>query len=201
MRRVMDSIRHFADSNASIVLSGESGTGKELAARTIHELSPRREGPYIGINCAAIPENLLESELFGHERGAFTGAERRHEGCFEQANGGTLLLDEITETKPEIQAKLLGSWRNASSAGRGKRRNPAGCAHHRGLQPRPESGGPRWPLPRGPLLPPQCVVDHDAAACASGPRTFRCWSIRSSNTSPRAAKDASLASMKPAWPR
>ena len=107
MRRVMDSIRHFANSGASIVLSGESGTGKELAARTIHELSPRREGPYIGINCAAIPENLLESELFGHERGAFTGAERRHDGCFEQANGGTLLLDEITETKPEIQAKLL----------------------------------------------------------------------------------------------
>ena len=107
MRQVMDSIRHFADSNASIVLSGESGTGKELVARTIHELSARREGAYIGINCAAIPENLLESELFGHERGAFTGAERRHEGCFEQANGGTLLLDEITETKPEIQAKLL----------------------------------------------------------------------------------------------
>jgi DNA-binding NtrC family response regulator len=107
MRRVMDSIRRFADSNASIVLSGESGTGKELAARTIHELSARRNGPYIGINGAAIPENLLESELFGHERGAFTGAERRHEGCFEQARGGTLLLDEITEIKPEIQAKLL----------------------------------------------------------------------------------------------
>jgi len=107
MRRVMDSIRHFANSSASIVLNGESGTGKELAARTIHELSPRRDGPYIGINCAAIPENLLESELFGHERGAFTGAERRHDGCFEQANGGTLLLDEITETRPEIQAKLL----------------------------------------------------------------------------------------------
>jgi DNA-binding NtrC family response regulator len=107
MRRVMDSIRHVADSMASVVISGESGTGKELAARTIHDLSARREGPYVGINCAAIPENLLESELFGHERGAFTGAERRHEGCFEQANSGTLLLDEISETKPEIQAKLL----------------------------------------------------------------------------------------------
>jgi DNA-binding NtrC family response regulator len=107
MRRVMDSIRQVADSMASVVIAGESGTGKELAARTIHDLSSRREGPYVGINCAAIPENLLESELFGHERGAFTGAERRHEGCFEQANGGTLLLDEITETRPEIQAKLL----------------------------------------------------------------------------------------------
>jgi len=107
MRRVMDSIRHISDSTASVVINGESGTGKELAARTIHDLSPRHAGPYIGINCAAIPENLLESELFGHERGAFTGAERRHEGCFEQANGGTLLLDEISETRPEIQAKLL----------------------------------------------------------------------------------------------
>jgi DNA-binding NtrC family response regulator len=107
MRQVMDSIRRIADSSASIVIGGESGTGKELAARTIHDLSPRHEGPYIGINCAAIPENLLESELFGHERGSFTGAERRHEGCFEQANGGTLMLDEISETKPEIQAKLL----------------------------------------------------------------------------------------------
>jgi two-component system response regulator HydG len=107
MRRVMDSIRHISDSMASVVISGESGTGKELAARTIHDLSSRHDGPYIGINCAAIPDNLLESELFGHERGAFTGAERRHEGCFEQASGGTLLLDEISETRPEIQAKLL----------------------------------------------------------------------------------------------
>jgi two-component system response regulator HydG len=107
MRRVMDTIRNIAGSSASVVISGESGTGKELAARTIHDLSSRQSGPYLGINCAAIPENLLESELFGHERGAFTGADRRHEGCFEQANGGTLLLDEISETRPDIQAKLL----------------------------------------------------------------------------------------------
>jgi two-component system response regulator HydG len=116
MRRVMDSIGNIADSTASIVISGESGTGKELAAPTIHDLSPRRDGPYVGINCAAIPENLLESELFGHERGSFTGAERRHEGCFEQANGGTLLLDEISETRLEIQACLELS-RSASSGG------------------------------------------------------------------------------------
>ncbi len=76
-------------------------------ARTIHELSPRLNGPYVAINCAAMPETLMESELFGHERGAFTGADRRREGCFELANGGTLLLDEITEMKPELQAKLL----------------------------------------------------------------------------------------------
>jgi DNA-binding NtrC family response regulator len=76
-------------------------------ARTIHESSPRRSGPYVAINCAALPEGLLESELFGHERGAFTGADQRRAGCFELANGGTLLLDEITEMKPELQAKLL----------------------------------------------------------------------------------------------
>ena len=107
IRRVMNLIEQVAPSSASVVLSGESGTGKELAARTIHELSPRREAAYIAVNCAAIPETLMESELFGHERGAFTGADRRREGCFELANGGTLLLDEITDMKVELQAKLL----------------------------------------------------------------------------------------------
>jgi DNA-binding NtrC family response regulator len=107
MRRVMAAIDQVSPSSASIVIVGESGTGKELAARTIHELSPRASGPYIAINCAALPETLMESELFGHERGAFTGADRRREGCFELATGGTLLLDEIGEMKPELQAKLL----------------------------------------------------------------------------------------------
>ncbi|MHB8383518.1 MAG: sigma-54-dependent transcriptional regulator [Candidatus Binataceae bacterium] len=107
MRKVLAVIERVAQSAASVVVSGESGTGKELVARTIHEMSPRRSAAYIGVNCAAIPETLMESELFGHERGAFTGADRRREGCFELANGGTLLLDEITEMKPELQAKLL----------------------------------------------------------------------------------------------
>jgi DNA-binding NtrC family response regulator len=107
MRRVMAQIEQVAASSASVIIAGESGVGKDLAARTIHELSPRRAGPFIALNCAAIPETLIESELFGHERGAFTGADRRRVGCFELANGGTLLLDEITEMKAEPQAKLL----------------------------------------------------------------------------------------------
>jgi DNA-binding NtrC family response regulator len=107
MQQVMALIKQVAPTSAPVILRGESGTGKEVVARTIHELSPRSQGPYVAINCAALPENLMESELFGHERGAFTGADRRREGCFELANGGTLLLDEITEMKVELQAKLL----------------------------------------------------------------------------------------------
>jgi DNA-binding NtrC family response regulator len=107
MRKVITAIERLAQSSASVVITGESGTGKELVARTIHELSPRRDAAYVPVNCAAIPETLMESELFGHERGSFTGADRRKEGCFEVANGGTLLLDELTEMKTELQPKLL----------------------------------------------------------------------------------------------
>ncbi|HZO81764.1 MAG TPA: sigma-54 dependent transcriptional regulator [Candidatus Binataceae bacterium] len=107
MRKVMALVEQAAPSSASVIIRGDSGTGKEVVARTIHEYSPRRGGPYVAVNCAALPEGLLESELFGHERGAFTGADQRRAGCFELANGGTLLLDEITEMKPELQAKLL----------------------------------------------------------------------------------------------
>jgi transcriptional regulator with PAS, ATPase and Fis domain len=95
----------LAPSTASILITGETGTGKELVARAIHDMSPRRAGPYLPINCASFPEALVEAELFGYERGAFTGADRNRTGCFELANGGTLLLDELTEMK--FQAKLL----------------------------------------------------------------------------------------------
>jgi DNA-binding NtrC family response regulator len=107
MRRVMALVEQAAPAAASVILCGESGTGKEVVARTIHEMSGRRKGAYVAVNCAALPEALLECELFGHERGAFTGADQRREGCFELAQEGTLLLDEIGEMKPELQAKLL----------------------------------------------------------------------------------------------
>lgn len=96
-----------APSDASILITGESGTGKEVMARFIHDNSKRAKGPFVAINCAAIPENLLESELFGHEKGAFTGATARRIGKFEEANAGTILLDEISEMDPRLQAKLL----------------------------------------------------------------------------------------------
>ncbi|HZE75333.1 MAG TPA: sigma-54 dependent transcriptional regulator [Gemmatimonadales bacterium] len=106
-RRVMEIITAVAPTRATVLLQGESGTGKELFARAIHDQSPRAEGPFITLNCAAMPEGLVESALFGHEKGAFTGATVRTAGAFERAHGGTLLLDEITEMRLDLQAKLL----------------------------------------------------------------------------------------------
>src|SRR5690242_8286421 len=107
MQEVMRLVEQVAPSSASVLITGETGSGKEILARTLHQLSPRNDRPFIAINCSAIPESLMESEIFGHERGAFTGAAERRIGCFELADGGTLLLDEIGEMPAPTQAKLL----------------------------------------------------------------------------------------------
>ena len=107
MEQVFDLIDTVADSRATVLVTGESGTGKELVARALHYNSPRRSAPFIRLNCAALPKDLMESELFGHEKGAFTGAIKQTRGRFEMADGGTLLLDEISEIDPALQAKLL----------------------------------------------------------------------------------------------
>ncbi len=107
MTRIKDVIEQVKEANVPVLISGESGTGKEVIAQSIHNESKRSAKPFIAVNCAALPDNLLESELFGYEKGAFTGAHQRHIGKFEQASGGTLLLDEITEMDLGLQAKLL----------------------------------------------------------------------------------------------
>lgn len=107
MQRVYELLAKVGPTEAPVLLIGESGTGKEVAAMTLHDLSPRKDGPFLAINCGAVTPNMIESELFGHERGSFTGASQRHAGYFERAAGGTLLLDEITEMQPEFQVKLL----------------------------------------------------------------------------------------------
>ena len=107
MQSVYDKIARVAPTEATVLLMGESGTGKEIVARTIHELSRRRKRPFLPVNCGAISPNLIENEMFGHERGSYTGADRQHKGYFEQADGGTLFLDEITEMPLELQVRLL----------------------------------------------------------------------------------------------
>ncbi|OWQ92187.1 sigma-54-dependent Fis family transcriptional regulator [Roseateles aquatilis] len=107
MQRIYDQISRVAGTSVSVFINGESGTGKELVAQTVHDLSRRRKKPFLAVNCGAISPNLIESEIFGHEKGAFTGADKQHEGFFERASGGTLFLDELTEMPLELQVKLL----------------------------------------------------------------------------------------------
>ena len=107
MLEVFRLLTRVARSNAPVMMTGESGTGKEVAASTVHLLSRRAKQPFIAVNCGAISPTLVESELFGHEKGAFTGADRRRAGTFEMAHGGTLFLDEVTEMPPELQVKFL----------------------------------------------------------------------------------------------
>ena len=107
MQDVYEQIERVAPTSVTVFVTGESGTGKELVARAVHDLSTRQAQPFLAVNCGAISANLIESEIFGHERGSFTGAERQHQGFFERAHGGTLFLDEITEMPPALQVKLL----------------------------------------------------------------------------------------------
>ena len=107
MQRIYEQISRVAGTSVTVFITGESGTGKEVVAQTVHDLSRRRKRPFLAVNCGAISPNLIESEIFGHEKGSFTGAERQHQGFFERASGGTLFLDEITEMPPDLQVKLL----------------------------------------------------------------------------------------------
>jgi DNA-binding NtrC family response regulator len=145
MRALGSKIERVLSSDVSVAIFGESGTGKELVARTLHEKGQRRAGPFVALNCAAIPENLLESELFGHEKGAFTGAQALHKGRFEQAHGGTLFLDEIGEMSPATQASLLrtlqeGTIRRVGGTKEIRVDARVVCATHRDLMAEVEAG-------------------------------------------------------------
>ncbi len=192
-RATLDTVRQAASSHATVLITGESGTGKELVARALHELSPRHMGPFVPVNCAALPESLLESELFGYERGAFTGANSRKEGqvSIEWPTRARSSLDEVAEMSPSVQAKLLrvvqqGEFERLGGLAPVKVDVRLVAATNRRRSRWPRSS--RWPVPRGSLLPverggdslplrdrPEDIPLPPITSCtASAARTRRC---------------------------
>ena len=163
MQEVMRLIAIVAPSSASVLITGESGTGKELAARTLHDLSPRQAEPFVAVNCAAIPESLMESEIFGHEKGAFTGAVERRMGCFELADGGTLLLDEIGEMPLATQAKLLRVLEDSKVRRLGSKTEISVDVRVLAATNKvPEEAVAQGQAPRRFVFPPQCCARRHA---------------------------------------
>ena len=174
MRALRDAIARVAPIPSSVLIVGESGTGKELVARELHRLGPGEKTPLVAVNSAALPEQLVESELFGHERGAFTGADRLRRGAFENAGNGTLFLDEVGELPLPAQAKLLRvlEERKVMRVG-GDRRDRDHGARRRGHQPRSRARGRGRPLPAGSLLSPQRPHAARSAAARAAVRRAR----------------------------
>ena len=190
----------MADTDSTVLILGESGTGKELIAHAIHYNSSRRDGPLIPVNCAAIPEELLESELFGHERGAFTHAVRTRLGRFEQADGGTIFLDEISEMSPSLQVKILRVLQDHAFERIGGVKTirvdiRVIAATNQDL----EELVRREPLPGRPLLPPQRHPHQGAALAGAGSVTSRCWCSTSWRNSAVSAKNPASASAPRPW--
>ena len=169
MRQVALIIEQVADSDVTVLIRGESGVGKELVARAIHQRSTRKQKPFVKVNCAALPAELLESELFGHEKGAFTGAATTRIGKFEQAHRGTIFLDEIGEMKPAAagQAAARAAGRGVHQA-RKQQEDQRRRARRRRHQPRSRADDGARRFPRGPLLPPQGDRGRTCRRCASG---------------------------------
>ena len=174
MQAVYRIIEGAAASKATVFVTGESGTGKELCAQAIHNRSPRRNKPFIALNCAAIPKDLIESEIFGHVKGAFTGAVATRDGAASQANGGTLFLDEICEMDPNLQSKLLRFIQTGTLQKVGSNKPETVdirfvCATNKNPLDEVKAGR----VPRGPLLPASCCADPVAAASRTGGRCDR----------------------------
>ena len=188
----LEKARKAAAADTTVLLCGESGTGKEVLARAIHDLSAPRDKPFVAVNCGAIPENLLESELFGHEKGAFTGAIAAKPGKFALADGGTIFLDEIGEMPLLMQVKLLRVIQERTVEPRGLGPQPeGGRPPHRRHQPQPAGGDQGGPFPRGPLLPPQRHPHRPAAPARAGRRRAPPGRATSSRTSTAATAAAS----------
>ena len=190
LKSVLQEVSLVAPTDATVLILGETGTGKELIARAIHNQSNRSARPFIRVNCAAIPASLIASELFGHERGAFTGALQRRLGRFEAANGGTIFLDEIGELPMETQITLLRVIQEREFERVGSSQPISVdvriiAATNRDLQGRGERGH----VPPGHVLSAECFSDPGAFACGIGSRIFRCWwSISSSAMRENAGK-------------
>ena len=183
MEQLREMIGRVARSQAPVHICGESGTGKELVARMIHESGPRRGGPFVAVNCGAIPTELMESELFGHKRGSFTGAVADKKGLVQSAEGGTLFLDEVADLPLHMQVKLLRVVQEKTVRPVGESREERGrCAHPLGHAQEPRRSRGAGAVPRGPLLPHQC---HRAAG-AGAARTRVRTSARSRRRSSRA---------------
>ena len=185
MGAVLSLADQIAGSEASILITGESGTGKEVLARYVHRKSARSDKPFISVNCAAIPENLLESELFGHEKGAFTGAIARRIGKFEEANGGTLLLDEISEMDARLQAKLLRAIQEREIDRVGGTKPVKVDIRIIATSNRDLAEAVKHGTFREDLLYRLNVVNLRLPRCASGPRTFAPWRIISRANMPK----------------
>ena len=169
MRRVYDQIARVAGTAVTVFITGESGSGKEVVARTVHDLSRRRAGPFLAVNCGAISPHLIESEIFGHEKGSFTGADRQHLGFFERTNGGTLFLDEITEMPLDLQVKLLRVLETGTFMRVGSTQvQETDVRLDRRHQPQPAAGGGQRQAARGPDVPAERVPDPPAAAARAG---------------------------------
>ena len=184
MQEMCKTIGRVAPQDVNVLILGESGAGKELVARAIYSNSARADKPFLAINCAAIPEALLESELFGHEEGAFTGANRRRIGKFEQCNGGTLFLDEIGDMSPALQAKMLRVLQEQRFERVGS--NETLQTQVRvldGHESEPGKAGGRGQVSQGPVLSPEGGDHSSCRPCVNAPTTWPNWPITISSAS------------------